>query len=53
VTAVFEMPNTNPNTDTAARVHDKLERAHHRMHCDHAFYVGATLSPNGGLVTAV
>ena len=42
VTAVFEMPNTNPNTDTAARVHDKLERAHHRMHCDHAFYVGAT-----------
>jgi len=24
------------------RVHDKLERAHHRMWCDHAFYVGAT-----------
>ncbi len=42
VTAVFEMPNTNPNTDTADRVHDKLARAYHRMHCDHAFYVGAT-----------
>ncbi|CAN5236515.1 dihydroorotase [soil metagenome] len=42
VTAVFEMPNTNPNTDTADRVQDKLKRAHHRMWCDHAFYVGAT-----------
>lgn len=42
ITAVFEMPNTNPNTDTEARVRDKLARAHHRMHCDHAFYVGAT-----------
>ena len=42
ITAVFEMPNTNPNTDTAERVHDKLARAHHRMWCDHAFYVGAT-----------
>ncbi len=42
VTAVFEMPNTNPNTDTADRVADKLARAHHRMWCDHAFYVGAT-----------
>ncbi|MBU6269520.1 MAG: dihydroorotase [Sphingomonadales bacterium] len=42
VTAVFEMPNTNPNTDTADRVLDKLKRADHRMYCDHAFYVGAT-----------
>ncbi|HZU64696.1 MAG TPA: dihydroorotase [Novosphingobium sp.] len=42
ITAVFEMPNTNPNTDTAEAVHDKLARAHHRMWCDHAFYVGAT-----------
>lgn len=42
VTAVFEMPNTTPNTDSTMRVHDKLERAHHRMWCDHAFYVGAT-----------
>jgi len=42
VTAVFEMPNTNPNTDSRDRVEDKLKRAHHRMWCDHAFYVGAT-----------
>ncbi|MBW8785797.1 MAG: dihydroorotase [Novosphingobium sp.] len=42
VTAVFEMPNTSPNTDTADRVADKLARGRHRMWCDHAFYVGAT-----------
>jgi dihydroorotase len=42
VTAVFEMPNTKPNTDSADAVIDKLARAHHRMWCDHAFYVGAT-----------
>lgn len=42
ITAVFEMPNTNPNTDSEERVRDKLARAHHRMWCDHAFYVGAT-----------
>lgn len=42
ITAVFEMPNTNPNTDSAERVQEKLRRAHHRMWCDHAFYVGAT-----------
>jgi dihydroorotase len=42
VTAVFEMPNTNPNTDSAERIGDKLKRARHRMWCDHAFYVGAT-----------
>ena len=42
VTAVFEMPNTTPNTDSSERVFDKLKRAHHRMWCDHAFYVGAT-----------
>jgi dihydroorotase len=42
ITAVFEMPNTSPNTDSEARLTDKLARAHHRMWCDHAFYVGAT-----------
>ncbi|KQS03547.1 dihydroorotase [Sphingomonas sp. Leaf357] len=42
VTAVFEMPNTKPNTDSADAIQDKLLRAHHRMWCDHAFYVGAT-----------
>ena len=42
VTAVFEMPNTKPNTDSADAVADKLARAQGRMWCDHAFYVGAT-----------
>ncbi len=42
VTAVFDMPNTDPMTTTADVVADKVRRAHHRMHCDFAFYVGAT-----------
>jgi dihydroorotase len=42
VTAVFEMPNTIPPTTDAAALHDKLARAHHRMHCDFAFWVGGT-----------
>ncbi len=42
VTAVFEMPNTIPTTTGAAELADKVGRAHHRMHCDFAFYVGAT-----------
>jgi dihydroorotase len=42
VTAVFEMPNTRPTTTDAERLNDKLARAAGRMHCDHAFYVGAT-----------
>jgi dihydroorotase len=42
VTAVFEMPNTKPNTDNADAVAYKLGRAKDRMWCDHAFYVGAT-----------
>jgi len=42
VTAVFEMPNTKPNTDSADAIADKLARAGGRMWCDHAFYVGAT-----------
>jgi dihydroorotase len=42
VTAVFEMPNTKPNTDSEAAIADKLARAKDRMWCDHAFYVGAT-----------
>jgi dihydroorotase len=41
VTAVFEMPNTKPNTDSADAIQDKLTRAA-GMWCDHAFYVGAT-----------
>lgn len=42
ITAVFEMPNTKPNTDSAEALADKLARAKGRMWCDHAFYVGAT-----------
>ena len=42
VTSVFEMPNTRPTTTDAASLEDKLRRAKGRMHCDHAFYVGAT-----------
>ncbi len=42
VTAVFEMPNTDPLTTDAATIADKVRRGHHRMHCDFAFYVGAT-----------
>jgi len=41
VTAVFEMPNTKPNTDSAEAIRDKVDRAR-GMWCDHAFYVGAT-----------
>jgi dihydroorotase len=42
VTAVFEMPNTEPTTTDPEALADKLSRANHRMHCDHAFYVGGT-----------
>jgi len=42
VTAVFEMPNTQPTTTDAEALEDKLARAAGRMHCDHAFYVGGT-----------
>jgi dihydroorotase len=42
VTAVFEMPNTDPPTSNRAALEDKLARAKGRMHCDHAFYAGAT-----------
>ncbi|MEP9375768.1 dihydroorotase [Aquabacter sp. CN5-332] len=42
VTAVFEMPNTNPQTTDAAALEDKIRRGTNRMHCDFAFYVGGT-----------
>src|SRR5271167_3622904 len=42
VTAVFEMPNTDPTTTTAHALADKLRRAKGRMHCDFAFWVGGT-----------
>src|SRR5499433_3250010 len=42
VTAVFEMPNTQPTTTSAEALADKVARAHHRMHCDFAFFMGGT-----------
>ena len=42
VTAVFEMPNTEPTTTTPDMLTDKLNRAAGRMDTDHAFYAGAT-----------
>ncbi|MCG7507003.1 dihydroorotase [Mesorhizobium retamae] len=42
VTAVFEMPNTNPLTTSEAMLADKVKRATGRMHCDFAFWVGGT-----------
>jgi len=42
VTAVFEMPNTDPPTVSAAALADKVKRATSRMHCDFAFWVGGT-----------
>jgi dihydroorotase len=49
VTAVFEMPNTNPPTTTRLLVEDKVRRAALRMYCDHAFYVGASPDNIGAL----
>jgi dihydroorotase len=42
VTAVFEMPNTNPLTTSAETLAAKVAAGHHRMHCDFAFFVGGT-----------
>jgi dihydroorotase len=42
VTAVFEMPNTNPLTTSEAALADKVKRGTGRMHCDFAFWVGGT-----------
>jgi dihydroorotase len=42
VTAVFEMPNTDPPTTSATALADKVARAKGRMHCDFAFWVGGT-----------
>jgi dihydroorotase len=49
VTGVFEMPNTNPPTTTRAAIEDKLSRAKNRMHCEYAFYAGATPQNVGAL----
>jgi dihydroorotase len=49
ITGVFEMPNTRPPTTTRFELEDKLARAKGRMHCDYAFYVGATPHNIGAL----
>ncbi|HVV28343.1 MAG TPA: dihydroorotase [Rhizomicrobium sp.] len=49
VTSVFEMPNTAPPTTSRAAIDDKLARARGRMHCDYAFYAGATPQNIGAL----
>jgi dihydroorotase len=42
VTAIFEMPNTTPNTLDKAALNDKLTRAKGRAWVDHAFFMGAS-----------
>lgn len=49
VTAVFEMPNSDPVTTTAERLLDKLARAKGRMACDYAFYIGGS-AENAGML---
>jgi dihydroorotase len=52
VTAVFDMPNTQPNTLSAADLADKLARAKGRAWCDIAFFVGAA-EENAGELAAL
>ena len=42
VTALFEMPNTNPPTSNLFEFDKKLRAARNRMHSNYAFYFGAT-----------
>ncbi len=42
ITAVFEMPNTNPPTSSKKEFKRKLDLAKDRMYCNYAFYFGAT-----------
>ena len=42
ITAIFEMPNTKPNTDTAERLADKVARGRDHGWVDFAFFLGAT-----------
>ena len=50
VTAVFEMPNTDPLTITPDTINDKLQRARRVPWTDYAFYLGGTgrTGPNLG-----
>lgn len=42
VTAVFEMPNTKPNTSSFERMAEKISIAESKAKCDFGFFVGAT-----------
>lgn len=42
VTAVFDMPNTSPNTSTSERYLEKLRTVSAKAYCDFALYAGAT-----------
>lgn len=42
VTGVFEMPNTNPLTLSAADLQGKLDKAAQGAWCEHAFYMGGS-----------
>lgn len=41
ITAIFEMPNTKPNTSTPEDINEKLLIASQKAYCDYAIYVGA------------
>ena len=49
VTAIFEMPNTNPLTITPETIQDKLQRASKGAWCDYAFYLGGTMRTSSNL----
>ena len=49
ITAVFEMPNTNPPTSNIKNFQKKLDLAKNRMYCNYAFYFGATADNVGQL----
>ena len=42
VTGVFEMPNTNPPTDSLENLRVKINIAEKKSWCNYAFYIGAT-----------
>ena len=49
ITAVFEMPNTNPPTSSKKEFQRKLDLAKNRMYCSYAFYFGATANNSDDL----
>ena len=51
VTAVFEMPNTNPLTTTAEALAEKVARATGRAWVDFAFFMGGTAANAAELAT--